>query len=810
MSITPERLDKYQLVERLGHGGIAEVWKALDTQLQRFVAIKLLHPNLRDDPNFLMRFQREAQLIASLHHPNIVQLHDFQVQQVTDNSGNSVPIAYMVMDYVEGQTLAHFIHSTSARGLFPSPQEIVNLFTSISLAIDYAHRQGMIHRDIKPANILLDRRNTTLNPMGEPILTDFGVARLMSVSSSTLSGAQLGTPLYISPEQASGYPGNERSDLYSLGIVLYEITTGTLPFSGNTPEEVISQHLQATPPAPDSINPRISPALSQVIMRSIAKDPSARYASASALTIALAEAFNLPAPESLTQLASSPDPLDAPTILQQSSHSISGRPAEAPAPPAQPISQGGISAGGQYATPSGTPGTPSITPLMGYPGIPPAQSFPAESQPTPQTPSAPPSPAMRRPAARRRGLIMTLVALFLLLLLVSGGLATYLLAPQLLPFVAKPVTGSVFYTSSGQVAPATAQGVADQLQIDMQNVPDPKPGYSYYAWLLGDRRPEPGRDLTGPRPIQPPILITNDLPVHNGIVHYKYQGNPRHDNLLSTTSRFLITEEPRGNTPTAPSTDRTTWRYYGEIPQQQIPGADPGFSALVHIRHLFYDETNISVLALKGGLDTWFFRNTEKIVEWAVSARDYWHGTNTPPDQLSLMRLHFIRILQYLDGKQHSNLDLPPGTPLLVDPYISQVPLLTVDPAQGKELSKDPPGYTDHVILHVGQVAKAPDISNEMRQRAGRIVDAVGRADVYLKQARMDAAQLFKLSSDPAKMTQLSTLSILDNLVTHALYAYLGKLDPTSNQIQSAALQAHYEIQLLATITLSADLPQNV
>ncbi len=150
------------------------------------------------------------------------------------------------------ETLADYLRKTSSRGQIPSPTETVNLFTSISQAIDYAHQQGMIHRDIKPANILLDQRNTTHNTMGEPILTDFGVAKLLSTSATSISGAQLGTPLYISPEQARGYPGDERSDLYSLGVILYEIVTGVTPFRGNTPLDVITQHIHLLQRLPSS------------------------------------------------------------------------------------------------------------------------------------------------------------------------------------------------------------------------------------------------------------------------------------------------------------------------------------------------------------------------------------------------------------------------------------------------------------------------------------------------------------------------------------------------------------------------------
>src|SRR6266550_272371 len=182
MRIEPRRLGKYELRERLGRGGMGEVWKAFDNQLQRNVAIKLLHADLQSDPSFVSRFQREAQVIASLHHPNIVQIYDFQVSQQTDSENAT---AYMVMDYVEGRTLANYIRDTSRLGKFPPAADLLHLFTPISTAIDYAHEKGMIHRDIKPANILLDKRTTKDKPMGEPVLTDFGIAKLQGAGATT-------------------------------------------------------------------------------------------------------------------------------------------------------------------------------------------------------------------------------------------------------------------------------------------------------------------------------------------------------------------------------------------------------------------------------------------------------------------------------------------------------------------------------------------------------------------------------------------------------------------------------------------------
>ncbi len=229
MSTHPQQLGKYEMRERLGRGGMAEVWKAFDTQLHRYVAIKLMHADLQNDPEFMTRFVREARAIASLHHSNIVQIYDFQTTDTTD--ANS-PLAYMVMDYVEGQTLADYMRDTTRVGKFLTSNELVQLFASISRAIDYAHRQGMLHRDIKPANILLDKRNTLQNAMGEPVLSDFGIAKLVGITGGTVQGTWLGTPMYVSPEQVQGQPGNERSDIYSLGIILYEICTGSPPSAG--------------------------------------------------------------------------------------------------------------------------------------------------------------------------------------------------------------------------------------------------------------------------------------------------------------------------------------------------------------------------------------------------------------------------------------------------------------------------------------------------------------------------------------------------------------------------------------------------
>src|SRR5439155_1536626 len=383
MSTRPRRLGKYELQERLGLGGMAEVWKALDTQLQRYVAIKLLHANLKEDPHFIARFEREAQLIASLHHPNIVQIHDFQIA----SSEEEGTIAYMVMDYVEGQTLADYIRRTSGLGNVPSPPEIVQLFTSIGLAVDYAHQQGMIHRDLKPANILLDKHNTTRNYMGEPILTDFGLARLLKSPAITLTAVQLGTPFYIAPEQVTGNAGTERSDIYSLGVILYEMVTGTPPFQGDNPTAVMTQHLNTAPPSP-------------------------------ALPVTKTPTPATPPPALMAQSGSS--------SALKSSH----------LPPSQPYPT--ATSGGQ------------VTPALSSGGITGSgSSAPAQSPPMTTPPMFAPTPPS--PAKHHRGLLFGLIALIIVLLGGSLGGYFLFLHPGRGTPLPGPRVGHAFYGSSGQL-----------------------------------------------------------------------------------------------------------------------------------------------------------------------------------------------------------------------------------------------------------------------------------------------------------------------------------------------------------------------
>src|SRR5260370_29786564 len=207
----------------------------------------------------------------------------------------------MWTDYIEGETLVDYSRKRVRKGRFPPAADIVYLFTAVSLALDYAHQKGMMHSDSKPANILLDKTATMGKGTGEPILTDFGIARLQGASTSTVTRALIGTPLYMSPEQAGSRIVDERSDLYSLGIILYEMVTGVTPFRGDNPIAIMMQHVQERPTPPDLINTNISPSLSTVVLQSIAKDPKARFPTATAMTVALAQALDQPVHTNLSK-----------------------------------------------------------------------------------------------------------------------------------------------------------------------------------------------------------------------------------------------------------------------------------------------------------------------------------------------------------------------------------------------------------------------------------------------------------------------------------------------------------------------------
>ncbi|MCK4314252.1 MAG: protein kinase [Anaerolineae bacterium] len=308
-------LGKYRIIENLGSGGTAEVYKAYQPGLDRHVAIKVLHPFLADEKDFLTRFQREARVVATLRHPNIVQVYDFDFD-AEDNA------YYMVMECIDGPSLKTHLQDMAQEGQRLPLEETIRVVAAVANALDYAHQHGMVHRDVKPANIMFAQD-------GQVILTDFGIAKMLNVTGLTASGAMVGTPAYMAPEQGMGQAGDERADIYSLGVVLYELVTGHLPFDADTPLGIVLKHINAPLPPPTDLNPNLSPGIETVITRALAKDPNDRYQTAnefaSDLERAMAGQPIEPIPPELTVVAATSEAMTV------------GPPSATPTPPATSV-----------------------------------------------------------------------------------------------------------------------------------------------------------------------------------------------------------------------------------------------------------------------------------------------------------------------------------------------------------------------------------------------------------------------------------------------------------------------------------------
>lgn len=302
-------LGRYHIQERLGAGGMASVFKAVDTNLDRTVAIKILHEHLVHEDSFKDRFQQEAKLIASLNHPNIVQLYDFAIY---DRGDKEAPLYYMVMPYISGQTLEDLLALHQEMGSRMSQDQIQQIMLDLTAALDYAHHRGMVHRDVKPANVLFDET-------GRAILADFGIARLAESSRLTQEGVTVGTPAYMSPEQATGVVIDYRSDIYSLGVMFYEMLAGKLPYSSENNISILLQHVNEPIPTVSMFLPHPNPNLDTIIMRAMAKDMGDRYQSASEFAADCRAAFSeeqLPAyqPKTITMEALAYEPMPAEVI----------------------------------------------------------------------------------------------------------------------------------------------------------------------------------------------------------------------------------------------------------------------------------------------------------------------------------------------------------------------------------------------------------------------------------------------------------------------------------------------------------------
>ena len=304
---------RYRIVRRLGSGGMANVYLAEDEELGRQVAIKILNDRHASDDSFVERFRREAKNAAGLSHPNIVSIYD---------RGEAEGTYYIAMEYLEGRSLKDRI---VAEGPLPIPAAI-DATRQILHALGFAHRGGVVHRDVKPHNVLLSPDGSERRYK----VTDFGISRT-SASQMTEAGSIVGTAQYLSPEQARGAPVDQRSDIYSVGIVLYELLTGKLPFTGETPLEIAMKHLSEIPKPPSALRPEVSPDLDMVVLRALAKDPADRFESAEEMDRELARVASGAAVTSETADAATAV-LAGAGLVEAAPTMVSRRPVVAPRP----------------------------------------------------------------------------------------------------------------------------------------------------------------------------------------------------------------------------------------------------------------------------------------------------------------------------------------------------------------------------------------------------------------------------------------------------------------------------------------------
>jgi hypothetical protein len=697
------------------------------------------------------------------------------------------------MDYIEGNTLADYIRhlrQTMPAGSLPAGKELVQLFTSISLAVDYAHQHGMIHRDIKPTNILLDKHNTRTNPMGEPILSDFGIAKIMGSATGALTISGTGTPLYLSPEQAQGKPGNERSDIYSLGVILYEICTGMMPFQGDNPRAIMWKHIQDIPPPPRLINPSIPAALDIVILRCLAKDPSNRFPSASSLTAALAEALRVPVPEQVSQPRYPLDTADQPTHY----HPLPGEqddPAAFATELVQPSSR--------------VPSTPVLsraahTPSIAQPG---AQTQQAEDPPITPGASGPHKPVQDSPAPvvapptrtgllrkRNRTLAIILIALLIVVLVGTGAAAASLfIMPRMSTTggntspkttgakgAQNTTVGQAYFLSSGQGG-QPGQGVDDEFQVALKNIPAPAQGKAYYAWLLPDISQTEGK----------PTLL-DPLVVNNGVASLPHvYVEPQRHNLLATNSRFVVNIGDANVTPLTP--DQNTWVYYAILPQTANPNDPEHFSGLDHLRHILAEDPNLRHLGMSGGLAYLLLQDAEEMMKWSKEAID-----NTTPDN---KRVKTIDILYTLRGQcaPQDLAHLPQGVVHTPEFPVDRNYLPLLECAQ----SPNPPaqGHILHTLTHLNGLIASPGATANQKALAAQINPEVTNVNAKLLQLEGVAKQLVSLDDNHYVTSRL--LWQEDALVREALG---GWTDPATGTIHPGIAEIYAQLQQLATFSV--------
>lgn len=733
MKTESQRIGHYELQQCLRRDGIAETWRAYDSNAQLTVILKLYRTDKLDVADTLAGYLDDVEQIAGLHHPNIARIYDIQLLSPQQAGGSSALIC-MAVECVEGETLADFIKQTASAGKMPVSSEVVQLFAALALALDGAHQHGVVHGNLKPANILLAPSKGGAKRLGTPLITDFAQTKF----SAKKQGNDL--PFYLAPEQIQNTPTSGRCDIYALGVLLYELYTGMVPFRGNRPIAVLMQHVNAAPTSPDLVNPGISSALAQVILRCLAKDPKARFSTVTALALELASVLHVPVPENLRHFAQ----LQGMALPEAPEARVSGTVKEADL---------------------------SLPPGLHQPDL----------------------SLLRNRRRQTRSIVIFSIIVLLCLAGAGFGAMQVMRGKTAAPGTGignGVATGHAFFLNSGQINEATTQGINDELEIDISNLADPAPGKSYYAWLLAD---------SSQTEVAP--LLLGRLHLAQGNVHLLYSGDSKHTNLLTFASRFLINEDDTQHPSSDPLLDQRSWRYYAALPQQPDPADKLHFSMLDHLRHLLVESPELAVRGLHGGLAFWFVRDASAVAKAADSLDRDWQQKDA-----ATIHEQIVRILDYLDGVSFIQSDVPASTPFLADAQIAHIALL--GPAQPETYApgfvyqnEPPPGYIYLVQTHLNGALLSPQTTQDQHQLAIQINGGIDSALRALTQVYQDARQLFKLSS--AQLLQASTLTLLDDLVTQAQYAYTGQPDPSTGTARSGALWIYNNLQRLATFNLA-------
>lgn len=379
--------------------------------------------------------------------------------------------------------------------------------------------------------------------------------------------------------------------------------------------------------------------------------------------------------------------------------------------------------------------------------------------------------------------ITLIVAILSSLLVLFYKFPMQLSSPTAAAPVAPAAVGRIAFLSSGQLSENSSQGIADQVLIDLHNLPNPAPQKSYYAWLLGDKQQSDAQ-----------TIFLGALQLNNGVAHLLYPGDAAHTNLLQITSRFLVTEEDARVQPIAPSPDLSVWRFYGEFSQTPINSPDnpKHFSYLDHLRHLLAADPTLDELKLPGGLNDWFYRNTSKIVEWAGSMREQWEESK----DVGFVRRQTVRILTYLDGMTYVQMDVPPGTPLNINPRLASIGLLAVNGP-----NQEPASYLTHIVNHLNGLLQAGGSTPELRKDEAAIITAMNNVENGLAQVRSAAQQIMKMSDQQLRQPQ--TLTLINDMIDNANNAYASQTDPVTGQVRESATWVHDQMQALATMSIS-------